>query len=449
MTRMNNQYKVKRQDILNYLNACIPNLLSQNDCIIDEKNKSIKVGHHLYNYHVTSDNKLIIVERKIKNGREILRIVTPNMTKAKKRKIKSQKGKVNSGKKMLYIMTTAALLSLAQAKYGAQNNTEEQIKIVSENKEIKINIPTDENAYIEQMISLPKNNLDYTDNKTMYEPVLNNTINIDISIDLTDTLGYEKRKRTEEKYGDLLEFYAKRRGLDKSFLIDLFTRERYNEIDNIPPEKINNIKEIFKEENIDAEEKVKANIGQLTRAICGEEIIAPIFENNKVIGYDKIYILPPSYDAYAIDSLEEMANSEKFSSEDLKKIKRASFLKNQGDWQIYKRKDAFYNVENNINVATAYLTYLINKKNDFIKGVMSYDAGYGSVPDSISYENILSGKVDAYDPYYISKILQYSPFNEGVYQCTIQFENESIVTYQFNNIKKLEEKNVEENGYHL
>lgn len=425
---MNNK-KANQKDVLNYLKQCIPELLEKNECIFLEDQETVKVGKHTFLYYVIQERTLIILEKKIRNEKQVLTIITPRLKGVSRKKVKSKSGKAKTGKKLLFIFGMVSFLAITNAK----DLSKEELK------EIPIQTLTQDDLKKNAKIPLPK----------IKPSSKSQIIEVHVEVTPTDYLGFEKRKRTEEKYGKIISYYAKRRGIDESLLIDLFTRERYNEIDIIPESKLENMEKIYENQNIDTSEKIKENVGQLTRAICGEKIISPIFQNGKIVGYDKIFVLPPSYDKYNIEDLKDVLEKEIFEEEDRKKLQEAYKLMQEKDWQIYKRKDAFYEIENNINIATAYLSYLINKKQDLIKGVMSYNAGYTSVPDNISYDKILNGDIKAFDPYYITKILQYSPFKEGTYTCTIQFENEKTVIYQFHNTLELEEEYAKKNGYRL
>lgn len=429
-----NENKITEKDILHYLNYCYPTLAKEKCMFLG--NNTVKIANHKYTYQLIG-NKLILVETKRKNNKEVFTVITPELKKKNSKSIKTKKGKIKQGKKVLFMLGSALILTIIT---GMKN--QDILNSKKENEEILMLETSNENELVQNIVVAEEEKID---TQKEYK-----TIKIDIEVDKTDHLGLEKRYMTEEKYGDLIAFYANRRGLDKEFLINLFTRERYGELNKVPESVLNDIGyQIFDKNEVDVEEKIKSNIGQLTRAICGEEIISPVFENQKLVGYDKIYVLPPSYDNYEIEDLKTMKDSSTWSEEDKKKIEKAYELQQEGTWEIYKRKEAFYDVDKNINVSTAYLAYLINKKKDFIKGVMSYNAGPSAVKDSMSYESILSGEVEAYDPYYIPKILQYAEFENEKLECFIEFQNEEIIVYQFHNTKELEEYYEKENGYSL
>jgi len=430
---MNNLEKnINRKEILQELFKRIPKDYQSSRLMFFEDCNGIRLGNRLYFYHITKNNEVVFTERKKRNG-EIYDVLLTGNTLDKEKKIKSKKGKMLTGKKILFVCAGILLLSVYQNSKANEKETF-QVEETLEDKQ-NVNVETKkEEIIIENNIELPKQNI----------------VSVEIEVTPTDYLGFKKRQRTEEKYGSITKYYANRRGLDEKLVLNLFTRERYNDYDKVKEQTLEDIGyQIFDKNTVNVEEKMKENIGQLTRAICGEEIIAPVFLNGKVVGQDKLFVLPPCYDSYEINDLEVMCEKEEFTEQERNILKRAVELKKKGDWHILKRKDAFYNTEENINVATAYLSYIINKKQDLIRGVMSYNAGYGSVPNDLDYESIFNGSVEAFDPYYIPKILQYATFKDGIYECTMQFQNGETITYQFHNTLKLEETYEKETGYHL
>ena len=204
---------------------------------------------------------------------------------------------------------------------------------------------------------------------------------------ITNSNREAKRAQTDALYGDYILEYSSRYGQPYALVASLLTQER--------------------SDNPNDDLKVRQNIGQLTTtAVCGEKIVAPVFVNGTLQGYDKIYVLPPCYDDYPLEDLDTMGHFPRFSEEEQQKIQEAILLKKEG-YQIYRRCDAFYNTENNIKISTAILSYVGNKKYDFVKEVMSYHAGYVKVADDLSNEAILSGQLNAEDPYYVGHVLQY------------------------------------------
>lgn len=230
---------------------------------------------------------------------------------------------------------------------------------------------------------------------------------------ITNTSREAKRAETDELYGDYILKYSSYYGQPYALVASLLTQER--------------------SDNPNDDLRVRQNIGQLTTtAVCGEKIVAPVFSDGVFQGYDKIYVLPPCYDNYPLEDLDTMGHFSSFSEEEQRKIQEAIRLKEEG-YQIYRRCDAFYEAENNIKISTAILAYIGNKKYDFTKEVMSYHAGYVKVANDIPNEFILSGQLDANDPYYIGHVLQYFTEEELGQPLPIYFTdgtNSWVVNYE-------------------
>jgi len=433
--------QMTKKEIISKLYPLIPEKLQKEPITFLEGGNGIRIGNHLYFYHITKNGQILFTERR-RRGNDVYDVILTGNKIAQSSSIKTKKGKMKNGKKFLFVCAGVLLIAMYQ-----NNKTEKKEEVVIEETMEK------------EDIVIPASNLDTVVQELNYpvetketRGIQNNNavISVNIEVTPTDYLGYEKRLATEEKYGELTEYYAKRRGLDKELVISLFTRERYGEKDKVRQRDLEEIGyKIFDRNTVNVEEKMKENVGQLTRAICGELIISPVFQDGVLVGEDKIYVLPPCFDNYKIEDLNTLCTDERFTETERNILKKGAELQASGNCQILKRKDAFYNVENNINVATAYLSYLINKKQDLIRGVMSYNAGYGSVPNDLDYESIFNGSVEAYDPYYIPKILQYASFKNGSYSCTIQFKTGEVKTYEFHNTRVLEEEYEKENGYSL
>ncbi len=438
--------KIDKRKILEALYKCIPESLANEPCKIFEKRSEIEIGRHLYRYFIRENGEIIITEIKVRNDELYTLLLTPKLKKTKKLKLQSQSGVINSGKvqsgvKIMLSFAAAALIIGVGAHYLPKKE-----KITETNEFSNTYQVTEAFESFEE----PKIIIEESQNvEPDVEQLENNVISIPVYVVPTDYLGMQKCIRTKEIYGEYISFYAKRYGLDENILISLFTRERFSENDIVSPTLLEDIGyHIFDQNEVDVAGKMKENIGQLTRAICGEEIVAPIFLEDKVIGYDKIFVLPPAFDSYEISNLKELSESDLFNEEDSQKLKRAYELLQTGEWQIIKRINAFYNVAENINVSTAYLSYLINKKHDLVRGVMSYHAGYGSVPNTVSYEEIFNGAIEAFDPFYVANVLQYANFDNDIFSCTIHYETGEIVTYEFQNTKELG-VNYEKNGLSL
>lgn len=201
----------------------------------------------------------------------------------------------------------------------------------------------------------------------------------------TDELGFQKKAETKSLFGSSISNYSNRYGIDENLLVSLFTQERSN--DKTSPNY--------------------NNVGQLTGSICGEKIEVPVYQDGILVKTDKLYVLPSCYDKYPISDLETMTHFPNFTSEEQQKIQEAVKLKNEG-YEIFRLKDAKNNVDTNIRISTAYLSYLIQMKKDLIKGIASYNMGYPRIHAGISQEDILNGSIlEANDPNYILNIFQY------------------------------------------
>ncbi len=245
---------------------------------------------------------------------------------------------------------------------------------------------------------------------------------------ITNTNREAKRAETDELYGDYILEYSTRYGQPYALVASLLTQER--------------------SDNPNDDLRVRQNIGQLTTtAICGEKIVAPVFSNGELQGYDKIYVLPSCYDDYPIEDLDTMGHFPGFSEEEQQKIQEAIRLKEEG-YQIYRRCDAFYNTENNIHISVAYLAYVGNMKQDLVKEIMSYHAGYVKVANNLSNDVILNGQLDAEDPNYVGHVLQYLTLEELKQPLEIYLTdgtNTWVESYEFQPSEVLNE----ETGYHL
>ncbi len=258
-------------------------------------------------------------------------------------------------------------------------------------------------------------------------PYISSTVVITADPVITNPNREAKRAETDELYGDYILEYSTRYGQPYALVASLLTQER--------------------SDNPNDDLRVRQNIGQLTTtAVCGEKIVAPVFSNGVLQGYDKIYVLPPCYDDYPLEDLETMGHFPSFSEEEQQKIQEAIRLKKEG-YQIYRRCDAFYEAENNVKISTAILAYVGNMKHDLVKEVMSYHAGYVKVANDVSNDTILNGQLDAEDPNYVGHVLQYFRPDE-LEQLEIYFTdgmNTWVVSYEI----QLSEVLNEETGYHL
>ena len=145
---------------------------------------------------------------------------------------------------------------------------------------------------------------------------------------------------------------------------------------------------------------------------------------------DKIYVLPKCYDTYPLEDLETMGNFSKFSNLEQEKIKEAIHLKKEG-YEIYRLTDVKNTVSLNIKVSCAYLSYLINKQQNLIKGLASYNMGCSRINETVSEEQILRGQViEGNDPNYLNNIFRYLTKEDLEKGFTIQYANGEVIHYQ-------------------
>ncbi len=192
--------------------------------------------------------------------------------------------------------------------------------------------------------------------------------------------------------------------------------------------------------------KKKANIGQITSSIVCEPIVAPVFQDDVLVGEEGYFILPSSYPDNAPRDCLESLDISYFT--DLQKDNWKIALKKSESipFTIYKKDEICTNASKNIQVSVAYMSYLVNKKSDLIKGAMFYHAGVGD----FSYEEILNRNVKkASDASYIYNILQYATFQNGVVEYTILLKSGEKITYRIHNMLEVEKDYEEKNGYHL
>lgn len=349
---------------------------------------------------VNAQNKLIMID-----GQMYRFSITTNLDyrkiNLKKIQMKSKKGKLRS-KNSKRILTKIAMMATVAGIGAAVHLTS------SSNERVTVSqVTTEYTSAVPEKQTIP-----YTIVIEQEKPKENNleenTITLFKKIAFTDTLGYEKKQETIQEFGDFIEEYSKRYGLDFNLTVALLTQERATDI-NDPSYN---------------------NIGQITKAICGEKISAPVFEKNTLISYDKIYVLPGCYDNYPLKDLETMGNFPAFTKEEQQKIQQAIKLKKEG-YEIYRLTDVKNEVSLNIKISCAYLSYLINKQQNLVKGLASYNMGYTRINEKVSEEEILRGQVtEADDPNYLNNIFRYLTKEELEKGFTIQYASGEVVHYQ-------------------
>ena len=348
---------------------------------------------------VNAQNKLIIIDDQIYRF-SITTKLDYRKINLKKVQMKTNKGNLRSKNPKRILTKIAMMATVAGIGVSAHlasslretNLSQTPTEYTSEVPETRTISPT---IVIEQ--DKPKEN-----------DVEENTITLFKEITFTDTLGYEKKEETIQEFGNIIEKYSKRYGLDYNLNIALFTQERSN----------------------DRNSSNYNNIGQITELLCGEKITAPVFEEEKIIGMDKIYVLPKCYDTYPLEDLETMGNFSKFSNLEQEKIKEAIHLKKEG-YEIYRLTDVKNTVSLNIKVSCAYLSYLINKQQNLIKGLASYNMGCSRINETVSEEQILRGQViEGNDPNYLNNIFRYLTKEDLEKGFTIQYANGEVIHYQ-------------------
>lgn len=406
--------KLTREDriAIAYIDQILPEQLKNEDCTINTETKTISMGQDKYSYKVYIENQNAYIQIRhvyfINANLYEIEIMKKKINLS--HKLKTKKGKTRiSLRKLFYLLSMAATVVVSVKGIEQLNINSEPIAIESlsldEDELAETNpivISVDETKQLEE--KLPEKEI-------VKETV--KTINLVADFEMTDYQGFEKRAETEVLFGDDILKYTNRYGLDPTLAYCHFSFERSN--------------------NPNHSLEVRKNIGQLTTAICGEKIVAPVYENGEIVGYDKFFLLPPtSYNSYQKTKALGLELKEKDSS------------------LIIKEWDEIYNQSTNINLSLAYLSYIINsKKEDLVRGVMAYNAGYGSVKDSYSYEDILSGAVKVDDPYYWKHILQYLYPHEYSPGFTIYINGEKYHYKVIQKEKKIEENYEKENGHHL
>lgn len=352
---------------------------------------------------VNSQQKIVMI-----NGNMYRFSITNNLgyskINLKKIQMKSNRGKVQSKNSQKFLTKLAMMATVVGIGSGA-------LLVSSLNER---NAPP--SIQIERPTEIPKETLAHTiviETDISKENIAEEqTITLFKEINYTNDLGYEKKENTIKEFGSTIEEYSNRYGLDYNLNIALFTQERSND-----PTSAN-----------------YQNVGQITESVSGENIVAPVFNNGKLCGQDKIYILPRCYNQYPLQDLETMANFPSFSEKEQSKIKEAIKRKNEG-YEIYRLIDVKTDASLNIKVSCAYLSYLINKQQNLVKGIASYNMGYPRINQNVSEESILKGEIrEANDPNYLTNIFQYLSEEEIKQGFTIHYENGETLHYNIESV---------------
>ncbi len=338
-----------------------------------DKNIFIDKTHNAYYRYKFVNNELILARVVVLPIGDFAILVGGQLhDNISKDKVKTNKGKVRNEKKVMVVLGLSALILVGAIKSHNKINAGSVLGI--------------SNAVLEQtdiiIDSLGEKQEAIGDNGN---DIL--TVEIPVMYQANEVLCNQKRAETDEIYGDLIEKYATRYGLPYSLTAAMFTQERSN--------------------NANHSELTKKNIGSLA-SVIGEKIVAPVIQDGAIVGEDKIYILPVSYDKFRLEDLQTMVYDKRDLGDDLDKIVEAARLQKEG-YQIFKAKD-IYDTKNNINIACAYLRSLVDKKHDIIKGYMSYNIGQNRINDDTTYTDILYGNIENNgmgDLNYLNHVAQY------------------------------------------
>ncbi len=381
----------QKNKIINYLRLKYP---GEHISVSFRRDKNIfidKIHNSYYKYNFVNNELVLARVIVLPVGKIGIILGGNNLKSVNTHNIKTNKGKIVNSKRVIAVLGfTAAVLISATRSY-------EKDKIFEPPEVIMV----DDFAYEEpkeDIVSVVDTALD--DEKKSVEE-FDGVVHIPVVYQGSKEANIERRLETDAMYGDIILYYTERYGLPYSLTAALFTQERYY-LDN-------------------TSSKDKKNIGSLTSINC-EKIIAPVMENGIVTDYDKLYVLPESYDRFKLEDLHSMIYDKRDLKEDLVYIKEADKLQSEG-YQIYANSD-IYNVENNIKISCAYLRYLVDKKHDLIKGYMSYNVGLNRIDDTTTYDTILSGQIKTNnngDVYYLNHVAQYILSEEEGSDLTINF----------------------------
>ena len=292
---------------------------------------------------------------------------------------KTKKGKIN----LKYIPEIATLFALClviwnEANHLTLNSNEYQIEQQLPNPEKDLNI---ENNTI-QIIIENENTIQSKIEKSQI-PISPQLASSEIDTSLIQIIPFEiiqseemqSRKMTQELYGTIIEEYAQKYGLCPNLIEALITQERHK--------------------------KILDNPGQLTREICGEEIIIPIIkkseqEMQESKEVDKIYIVRDEPIRENFDNEQEYIKQLNRYKNQLEKSKE---LASKG-YEIvhFVNLKGENNTHENIRISIIWLAHCIYKCDCQInKGVFAYNQGYPEARNANDKEimNGLAGKTNA------------------------------------------------------
>ena len=195
---------------------------------------------------------------------------------------------------------------------------------------------------------------------------------LEIDFEINQSSRFKKRIETDQLYGEIIRKDEKRWGIAKGLLSALITQERHDSIPNNP--------------------------GQLTRMICGEKIILPIIEKSEQDiaekkEVDKIYIIRE-------EPKRENYNNEKSYYEQLEiyqtQLKKSKELQQEG-YEIISFPELLdeKNIEQNIRISAAFLTYYNYKLNDPMLSTYAYNAGLTRAKNVDNIYDVLNGSISS------------------------------------------------------
>lgn len=321
--------------------------------------------------------------------------------------------KIVARKKKAIVFQIIALLGLVGLGLTA-------FTLLSRKKDNPVTIETDSQTHEEtddysypQVITIPPNDEEPSENITI----------LDVEIPESPFISYKTEKRlvTHQYFGAFIEKYARRYGLDASFLEALISQEREDDIE-------------------------KPNPGQLTNSICGGNgFRAPVYEDGVCIGWDKIFILGDFYQNYPLKDLDTLGHFSKFTLEQQEEVQKAIALKQQG-YEILKITDLKNGtsekaIENNIRLSAFYLSYLVNRQGDLFLGAASYNAGPSKINKNTEYQVLFTGIDSAGDRLYLPHIATYFNASDYMDGFNILLEDGRQIHY---NLKEMKEENTYE-----
>lgn len=374
-----NKEKLEEQEkqlLLETLKRNYPDLFHEENAFIDTFRKQISVGSKKFTYSIQyhgPEPKISFYE--IKEKKDGI-AVFPVSKRPPEKNLKSNHGRVHLLRNTAPVwkalgLTSVLLLAINQLEIKDENSLV-QSQIVTE-----IPDPTIETLEVD---------LDQKDEvqKDIDQPTVP-VISIQVPVKEMNELDYQKRKGTEDIFGNSIKKYADRYHLDYTLMVLLFTQERNSN---------------FQAANYQ-------NVAQITSALCGEGIKVPVWEDQKQVSTDYLCVLPKCCNGIDISSLKNMDLS-CFSNEDRREIKMVLKLYESNEpWQFYHFDEVCQNSDLSIRVGSAYLQFLISEDDDLIRGIFGYNWGRTRVKKDTPYELLFEGMNGVDDKNYLENICSY------------------------------------------